>query len=94
MTAGAKGSLLVFYPMTHWLAMMLLSWTFSRFLLARPEIGKRREDTEKLLILCGLSALLLPGIQSWPSKVGARVTCRCRNGFELPSRAGSCRLPA
>jgi uncharacterized membrane protein len=58
-TAGAKGSLLVFYPMTHWLAMMLLGWAFGRSLLARSNTTKGYEDTEKLLLLSSLSALLV-----------------------------------
>jgi len=57
-TTGEKGSLLVYYPMTHWLAMMLLGWAFGRYLLARPATDDARQDTEKLLILSGLSALL------------------------------------
>lgn len=39
--------------------MRLLGWTFGRSLLARPDTGQGREETEKLVILCGLSALLL-----------------------------------
>lgn len=58
-TPGSKGSLLVFYPMTHWLAMMLLGWAFGRSLLSRPQSKKGQEDTEKLLLLSGLTALLL-----------------------------------
>jgi uncharacterized membrane protein len=58
-TAGEKGSLLVYYPMTHWLAMMLLGWAFGRHLLERPKTDEARQDTEKLLLLSGLSALLL-----------------------------------
>jgi uncharacterized membrane protein len=57
-TTGEKGSLLVYYPMTHWLAMMLLGWAFGRYLLARPATDEARQDTEKLLLLSGLSALL------------------------------------
>jgi len=57
-TTGEKGSLLVYYPMTHWLAMMLLGWAFGRYLIARPATDNARQDTEKLLILSGLSALL------------------------------------
>jgi uncharacterized membrane protein len=57
-TAGENGSLLVYYPMTHWLAMMLLGWAFGRYLLARPATDDARQDTEKLLVLSGLSALL------------------------------------
>jgi uncharacterized membrane protein len=57
-TAGERGSLLVYYPMSHWLAMMLLGWAFGRYLLARPATDNARQDTEKLLLLSGLSALL------------------------------------
>ena len=57
-TAGARGDLLVYYPMTHWLAMMLLGWAFGRHLLARPETDAGRQETEKLLLFSGLSALL------------------------------------
>ena len=52
-TAGTKGSLFALYPMTHWLAMMLLGWGFGRYLLARPSGKKGQEDTEKLLLLSG-----------------------------------------
>lgn len=57
-TTGSRGALLSFYPMTHWLAMMLLGWAFGRFLLARPANESGKQDTEKLLLLSGLSALL------------------------------------
>lgn len=57
-TAGEHGSLLVYYPMSHWLAMMLIGWAFGRYLLARPATDNARQDTEKLLLLSGLSALL------------------------------------
>jgi uncharacterized membrane protein len=57
-TTGEKGSLLVYYPMTHWLAMMLLGWAFGRHLLARPDTDAGRQETEKLLLFSGLSALL------------------------------------
>jgi uncharacterized membrane protein len=40
-TAGEKGSLLVLYPMTHWLAMMLLGWALGRHLLARQRCEGR-----------------------------------------------------
>jgi len=58
-TTGGKGSLLVFYPMSHWLAMMVLGWAFGRYLLARPATDTGQQETEKLLLLSGLSALLL-----------------------------------
>jgi uncharacterized membrane protein len=57
-TTGKTGSLLVYYPMSHWLAMMLLGWAFGRYLLARPTTDAARQETEKLLLLSGLSALL------------------------------------
>ncbi len=47
------------YPMTHWLAMMLLGWAFGRHLLDQPANETGRQETEKLLLLCGLTALLL-----------------------------------
>ncbi|MFP6654446.1 MAG: heparan-alpha-glucosaminide N-acetyltransferase domain-containing protein [Myxococcota bacterium] len=58
LTAGAKGGLLVYYPMTHWLAMMLLGWAFGKLLATRPATQKGSEETEKMLLLSGLSALL------------------------------------
>ncbi len=57
-TAGAKGAMLVYYPMTHWLAMMLIGWAFGRRLLTSSGTESARQDTEKLLLLSGLSALL------------------------------------
>jgi len=57
-TTGRQGALLSFYPMSHWLAMMLLGWAFGRFLLARPANDSGKQETEKLLLLSGLSALL------------------------------------
>jgi uncharacterized membrane protein len=58
-TAGETGSLLVYYPISHWLAMMVLGWAFGRYLLARPPTEDGRQETEKLLLLSGLSAMLL-----------------------------------
>lgn len=56
--AGFGESIVVMYPMTHWLAMMLLGWAFGRYLLDRPATQLGRQDAEKLLLLSGLSALL------------------------------------
>jgi len=56
--AGFTKSAAVTYPMTHWLAMMLLGWAFGRYLLDRPPTEQGHQDAEKLLLLCGLSALL------------------------------------
>ncbi len=57
--AGFSDSAIVFYPMTHWLAMMLIGWAFGRFLLAQPANEHGRQEAEKLLLLSGLSALLV-----------------------------------
>jgi uncharacterized membrane protein len=46
------------YPMTHWLAMMLLGWSFGRYLLALPNDANGSQQAEKLLLLSGLTALL------------------------------------
>lgn len=56
---GFSSPAFVLYPMAHWLAMMLLGWAFGRHLLARGESDSQRQDTEKLLLFSGLSALLL-----------------------------------
>lgn len=57
--AGYSDSVIVFYPMTHWLAMMLVGWSFGRFLLDQPANDFGRQQTEKLLLLSGTSSLLL-----------------------------------
>jgi len=56
---GYSESLVVMYPMTHWLAMMLIGWAFGRYLLDQPANDYGREQAEKLLLLSGLSSLLL-----------------------------------
>jgi uncharacterized membrane protein len=45
--------------MTHWLAMMLLGWAFGRHLLARGTSDAARQETEKMLLFAGLSAVLV-----------------------------------
>lgn len=55
---GLAGPVFVLYPMTHWLAMMLLGWAFGRHLLARAPSELGRQQTEKILLFSGLSALL------------------------------------
>lgn len=57
--AGFDGSVLVLYPMSHWLAMMLLGWALGRHLLDRPATEHAKLETEKLLLFSGLTALLL-----------------------------------
>ena len=47
------------YPMTHWLAMMLLGWGFGRFLLKLPNTDDGNQQAEKLLLFSGLSSLLI-----------------------------------
>lgn len=56
---GHSAPVYVLYPMTHWLAMMLLGWAFGRHLLERRADDSARQETEKLLLLSGLSGLLL-----------------------------------
>jgi uncharacterized membrane protein len=46
------------YPMTHWLAMMLLGWSFGRYLLDLPDGDHGDQQAEKLLLLSGLTGLL------------------------------------
>ncbi|MDA9368103.1 heparan-alpha-glucosaminide N-acetyltransferase domain-containing protein [Flavobacteriaceae bacterium] len=57
--AGHSKSIIVLYPMTHWLAMMLIGWAFGRFLLERPANDVGRQQTEKLLLWSGLASLLI-----------------------------------
>ena len=47
------------YPMTHWVAMMLLGWGFGRYLLNLPNSDDGNQQAEKLLLFSGLTALLL-----------------------------------
>lgn len=56
---GLSGPVYVLYPMTHWLAMMLLGWAFGRHLLARGESLAARLETEKILLFSGMSSLLI-----------------------------------
>lgn len=55
---GYTSGFYVLYPMTHWLAMMLVGWAFGRYLLELPGHDAGRQQAEKLLLLCGMSALL------------------------------------
>jgi uncharacterized membrane protein len=56
---GFSDGVYVLYPMTHWLAMMLLGWAFGRHLLERGASDVARQQTEKMLLFSGLSALLV-----------------------------------
>lgn len=56
---GFSAGAYVLYPMTHWLAMMLLGWAFGRHLLARGASDAAKQETEKLLLFSGLSSLLV-----------------------------------
>ena len=56
---GLSAPAYVLYPMTHWLAMMLLGWAFGRHLLERGADDAARQQTEKILLFAGLSSLLL-----------------------------------
>jgi len=55
---GMADGAFVMYPMTHWLAMMLLGWAFGRRLLALGTSEHGRLEAEKTLVLTGTSALL------------------------------------
>lgn len=55
---GMSGRLLTVYPMTHWLAMMLLGWSFGQYLLRLPNDEHGNQQAEKLLLLSGLTAML------------------------------------
>lgn len=56
---GLTAPAFVLYPMTHWLAMMLLGWAFGRHLLERRRDDASRQETEKLLLFSGLSGVLV-----------------------------------
>ena len=56
---GLTGPAYVLYPMTHWLAMMLLGWAFGRHLLERKRDDLSRQETEKILLFSGLSGVLV-----------------------------------
>jgi len=48
----------VLYPMSHWLAMMVLGWAFGGFQLEQRADEHDAQQVEKLLLLWGLTALL------------------------------------
>ena len=56
---GLSAPAFVLYPMTHWLAMMLLGWAFGRHLLERKRDDASRQETEKFLLFAGLSGVLV-----------------------------------
>lgn len=56
---GYSAPVYVLYPMTHWLAMMLLGWALGRHLLERRGDLSGQLQTEKILLLAGLTGLLL-----------------------------------
>lgn len=56
---GLTAPAYVLYPMTHWLAMMLLGWAFGRHLLERKRDDLSRQETEKILLFAGLSGVLV-----------------------------------
>ena len=56
---GLSAPAFVLYPMTHWLAMMLLGWAFGRHLLGRKRDDASRQETEKFLLFAGLSGVLV-----------------------------------
>ncbi len=56
---GYAAPVYVLYPMTHWLAMMLLGWALGRHLLERRSDLSGQLQTEKILLLAGMTGLLL-----------------------------------
>ena len=56
---GYAAPVFVLYPMTHWLAMMLLGWALGRHLLERRRDHSGQLQTEKMLLLSGMTGLLL-----------------------------------
>jgi uncharacterized membrane protein len=56
---GVSGVFYSMYPMTHWLAMMVLGWTYGRYLLKLPNDEHGSLQAEKLLLLSGMTALLV-----------------------------------
>ncbi len=56
---GLSAPAFVLYPMTHWLAMMLLGWAFGRHLLERKRDDLSKQETEKILLFAGLSGVLV-----------------------------------
>ena len=55
---GLSGSVYVMYPVTHWLAMMVLGWALGRYMLELPQNDYGSQQVEKLLLLSGLTAIL------------------------------------
>lgn len=56
---GHAAPVYVLYPMTHWLAMMLLGWALGRHLLERRSDLSGQLQSEKILLLAGMTGLLL-----------------------------------
>jgi len=56
---GYAAPVYVLYPTTHWLAMMLLGWALGRHLLERRRDLSGQLQTEKILLLSGMTGLLL-----------------------------------
>jgi uncharacterized membrane protein len=53
---GERGPLIIGYPPIHWLAIMLLGWTWGRMLMTRAPSARR---IARQLALCGAFALLV-----------------------------------
>lgn len=56
---GDPGPLVVAYPMLHWLALMLLGWSFGNYLLSKPQTSTQLSYRLAALGACSLLAYLV-----------------------------------
>ncbi|MBA2564379.1 MAG: DUF1624 domain-containing protein [Gemmatimonadetes bacterium] len=56
-SGGFFGRLIAGYPLLPWLAMMMLGWSFGRFLLSRHPQGAARAAPARVLVLWGMTGL-------------------------------------
>ena len=68
-TGGERPPLLIGYPTIHWLAIMLLGWSWGRNLIAS---GARGTQVARQLALAGLGAL---AVSSWCAEPTRTATC-------------------
>ena len=60
LTGGAHGRLLIAYPTIHWLAILLLGWSWGRRLVTAPKTGETsRQTAGRDLARAGVAALVL-----------------------------------
>jgi uncharacterized membrane protein len=56
---GFADTITVAYPLLPWAAMMMLGWSFGRYLLLDPDRSTRRSSPAKPLLVCGGIALVV-----------------------------------